>query len=117
MSSALDYWLDRPTTEPTDRYGLPAGEWVRVGAVLRFRPSPIPHKPTPKPKRRSTPAEQPRHSKWHPIISPLRFAGRPCCNVCRCLLTHADETCPGCLAWAERDAVRTSWRRPMEMAA
>ena len=45
---------------------------------------------------------------------PSQWAG--CCHCCGCLVLP-DETCPGCLAWAERDAVRTSWRRPMEMAA
>lgn len=34
-----------------------------------------------------------------------------CCEHCGCLLKGADETCPGCLAWAERDAVLASWRR------
>jgi len=39
-----------------------------------------------------------------------------CCPDCDCVLLPR-ERCPGCLAWAERDAIRTSWRRPMEMAA
>ncbi len=39
-----------------------------------------------------------------------------CCDHCGCLLAHANETCPGCLAWAERDAVLASWRRREEAA-
>lgn len=33
------------------------------------------------------------------------------CPECGCLLKTASETCPGCLAWAERDVVLASWRR------
>ena len=106
----MNWWLSNPTSPQRKRDGLPEGKWVLVNGVQRFEAHTTPHVTLPKPKRRTTPAEQPRHAAWHPIISAIRFPGRPCCEVCACLLTHAHEPCPGCLAWDERDAVSASWR-------
>jgi len=69
-------------------------------------------------------------SAMQPSIQPLEEVlartlaanSKPSCYDCGCLLSHADESCPWCV-WivlarmAKSDAVRTSWRRPMEMAA
>lgn len=38
----------------------------------------------------------------------------PLCDCCGCLLKTVTESCPACLAWAEKDAARSSWQAVVE---
>lgn len=81
------------------------GTWERKGLVW-------------KPRDHDTDLANEEHALMarmgHNLRTRMYVIERPTCDQCGCLLKHADETCPGCLAWAERDAVLASWRRPID---
>lgn len=80
-----------------------AGSWERRGMVSIPVIDDGPGTPQPAPQRRPACAQQ-------PAVAGRRATYRTTtCDVCGCLIL-VGETCPGCLAWAERDAVQGSWR-------
>lgn len=47
-----------------------------------------------------------------PVYERRGLIWKPVANKCQCGRRHPLGTgCPDCLTWAERDAIRTSWRR------
>lgn len=80
---------------PTRKHELTGGHWEKRPAGLRVwvkdKPASAPVKPEPP-------------TSWR-LLSTTAL-----CH-CGCLLRDELETCPACLVWAERDAIRHSWTR------
>ena len=111
----LHWWLSNPTSPLRKHDGLKGGHWSRKpsGVLAWVKDS----EPTVKPrrfKRPDAPTSQRRRGDNRLIWPSIRFAGRPCCGHCNCLLAYEGEVCPGCLVWAERALVAASWRMAEE---
>lgn len=105
---------------PNWRDGLTGGRWVLDGLTLRFE----------KVKRIDTRRatcrcgrEMHRQSAmcwicWRTVnrdrTRVLNLDQVDSCEICGCILAPSDDMCPGCLAWAEKEAVAASWRAATE---
>lgn len=86
---------------------LTTGEWVRRGMVWHFIPT----------NRAAMKSDSDYLSMGLIEIMAENFARNPRAELpdlgftchCGCLLTDADESCPNCIAWAIRDAIKWSW--------
>lgn len=110
-------WNRASIDEPSDDHALTGGHWVqRRGIKVWVGPRPVDddlelagmdltmHRTVEAVMAtlaHNLAAPQP------PAIAATRVTGVLC--DCGCLLINPTETCPACLVWAERDAVRASW--------
>lgn len=84
---------------------LTGGRWVNRGGIKKWVPN------APKEHREITIDRDLADDHMHRRSFPERVV-KLCAELCDCgCLKKPNEFCPACLAWAEKDAIRTSWKR------